>query len=90
MTYWAEHAQQLKRELTAELSSEDLRGLHQKRPWLHALIAAANVAALILSGVAIVHFDRHGFVKVLQMGANGFAQPFRLAAARHTDSEMST
>ena len=58
MTYWAEHAQQLKRELTAELSSEDLRGLHQKQPWLHALIAAANIAALILSGVAIVHFDR--------------------------------
>ncbi len=58
MTYWAEHAQQLKRELSAELSSEDLRRLHQKRPWLHALIAVANVAALILSGVAIVHFDR--------------------------------
>src|SRR5713226_8078502 len=58
MTYWAEHAQQLKRELAAELSSEDLRRLHQKRPWLHALIAVANVAALILSGVAIVHFDR--------------------------------
>jgi fatty acid desaturase len=57
MTYWAEHAQQLKRELAAELSSEDLRRLHQKRPWLHALIAVANVAALILSGVAIVHFD---------------------------------
>lgn len=58
MTYWAEHAQQLKSELTEELSSEDLRRLHQKRPWLHALIAVANVAALILSGVAIVHFDR--------------------------------
>ena len=58
MTYWAEHAQQLKSELAAELSSEDLRRLHQKRPWLHALIAVANVAALILSGVAIVHFDR--------------------------------
>jgi fatty acid desaturase len=58
MTYWAEHAQQLKRELAAELSSEDLRRLHQKRPWLHALIAVANIAALILSGVAIVHFDR--------------------------------
>jgi fatty acid desaturase len=58
MTYWAEHAQQLKRELTDALSSEDLRQLHQKRPWLHALIAAGNVAALILSGVAIVHFDR--------------------------------
>jgi fatty acid desaturase len=58
MTYWADHAQQLKRELAAELSSEDLRRLHAKRPWLHALVAFANFAALLLSGVAIVHFDR--------------------------------
>ena len=57
-SYYADHAQQLKRDLAAELSAEDLRVLHQKRPWLHALIATANVAALILSGVAIVHFDR--------------------------------
>jgi fatty acid desaturase len=58
MTYWADHAKQLKRDLAAELSSEDLRRLHAKRPWLHALVAFANFAALLLSGVAIVHFDR--------------------------------
>jgi fatty acid desaturase len=58
MTYWADHAQQLKRDLAAELSSEDLRRLHAKRPWLHVLVAFANFAALLLSGVAIVHFDR--------------------------------
>jgi fatty acid desaturase len=58
MTYWADHATQLKRELAAELSAEDLRRLHEKRPWLHALVAFANFAALVLSGAAIVHFDR--------------------------------
>jgi fatty acid desaturase len=58
MTYWADHATQLKRELAAELSAEDLRRLHAKRPWLHALVAFANFAALVLSGAAIVHFDR--------------------------------
>jgi len=58
MTYWAEHAQQLKHELAAELSAEDLRRLHVKRPWLHALVAFANFAALILAGAAIVHLDR--------------------------------
>jgi len=58
MTYWADHAQQLKHELAQELSAEDLRGLHAKRPWLHALVAFGNFAALVLSGAAIVHFDR--------------------------------
>jgi fatty acid desaturase len=58
MTYWADHAQQLKHELAAELSAEDLRLLHAKRPWLHALVAFGNFAALVLSGAAIVHFDR--------------------------------
>ena len=58
MTYWADHATQLKRELAAEVSAEDLRRLHAKRPWLHALVAFANFAALVLSGAAIVHFDR--------------------------------
>jgi sphingolipid 4-desaturase/C4-monooxygenase len=58
MTYWAEHAQHLKHELAAELSAEDLRRLHAKRPWLHALVAFGNFAALVLSGAAIVHFDR--------------------------------
>src|SRR5439155_178984 len=57
-SYYAEHAQQLKRDLAAELSAEDLRKLHQKKPWLHALIAILNVAAIVGSAVAIVQFDR--------------------------------
>src|SRR5712692_155889 len=60
-SYYADHAQQLKRDLAAELTAEDLRRLHQKRPWLHALIAFANVAALAVSAAAIIHFDRWYF-----------------------------
>src|SRR6266540_5460665 len=58
MTYYAEHAQQLKRDLAAEVPTEELRKLHQKRPLLHAAVALANLGALVLAGVAIVHFDR--------------------------------
>ena len=57
-SYYAEHAQQLKRDLAAELPVEELRRLHQKRPLLHASVALANLAALVLAAVAIVHFDR--------------------------------
>jgi fatty acid desaturase len=57
-SYYADHAQQVKRDLAAELSAEDLRRLHQKKPWLHALIAILNIAAIVGSGFAIVHFDR--------------------------------
>src|SRR2546423_8718742 len=58
MAYYDDHARQLKRDLAAEISTDELRRLHQKRPWLHALVAFVNVAALVLAGVAIVHFDR--------------------------------
>src|SRR5437588_2427070 len=57
-SYYAEHAQQLKRDLAAEVPVEELRKLHQKRPLLHAAVALANVAVLVLAGVAIVRFDR--------------------------------
>src|SRR6266852_6616063 len=57
-SYYADHAQQLKRDLAAELTAEDLRRLHQKRPWLHALIAFANFAVIGACAAAIVHFDR--------------------------------
>jgi fatty acid desaturase len=60
-SYYAEHAQQLKRDLAGEIPVEALRDLHQKRPLLHALVAFANVAALVLSGWAIVHIDRWYF-----------------------------
>src|SRR6186997_1690800 len=61
MSFYAEHAQQLKRDLAAAIPTEELRKLHQKRPWVHALVALANLAALIGSGIAIVHFDRWYF-----------------------------
>src|SRR5438477_4107897 len=58
MAYYDDHARQLKRDLAAEIPTDELRRLHQKRPLLHALLALANVAALIAAGVAVVHFDR--------------------------------
>ncbi|HEX9161931.1 MAG TPA: fatty acid desaturase [Thermoanaerobaculia bacterium] len=61
MNYYADHAQQLKRDLAREVPADELRRLHQKRPLLHAVIAAANVAALVASGIAIVMLDRWYF-----------------------------
>ncbi len=61
MPYYAEHAQDLKRDLAASIPAEELRKLHQKRPWLHGLIAFANLAALVGAGAAIVYFDRWYF-----------------------------
>jgi beta-carotene hydroxylase len=58
MPYYADHSTQLKRDLAAEVPTDELRELHRKRPLLHALIALGNVAALIGSAFAIVHFDR--------------------------------
>lgn len=57
-SYWAEHAQGLKRELADAIPTDDLRRLHEKRSWLHALIALANFGALAASVVAIIEFDR--------------------------------
>lgn len=58
MSYYADHAQQLKRDLAAELSADALRELHQKRPWVHAALALGNVVALVAAAAAILHFDR--------------------------------
>lgn len=58
MNYWAEHAIQLKRDLAEALAVDELRRLHQRRPWLHAAITLGNLLALALSAVAIVHLDR--------------------------------
>jgi fatty acid desaturase len=57
-TYYSEHAQQLKRDLAQEIPADALRELHRKRPLLHALIAFANFAAVVVSGIAIVYLDR--------------------------------
>jgi fatty acid desaturase len=61
MAYYAEHAQQLKRDLATEIPAEALRELHRKRPLLHALIAFANFAAVVIAGIAIVQLDRWYF-----------------------------
>src|SRR5437868_4050056 len=58
MAYYADHAQQLKRDLAAAIPVDELRKLHQKRPWLHGLVAFGNLAALVLAGIGIVQFDR--------------------------------
>lgn len=57
-SYYADHAQQLKRDLARAIPVEALRELHQKRPLLHALVALANAAALLLGGIGIVQLDR--------------------------------
>src|SRR5215212_5830419 len=58
MAYYADHAQELRRDLAREIPTEELRVLHQKRPLLHAMVAIANVAALIGSAAAVIQFDR--------------------------------
>lgn len=57
MAYYSDHAQQLKRDLAREIPAEALRQLHQKRPVLHAVVALANFAALVLSAMAIIRLE---------------------------------
>jgi fatty acid desaturase len=56
-SHYADHAQQLKRDLAREIPVDALRELHRKRPLLHALVAFLNFAALVASGVGIVQLD---------------------------------
>ena len=72
MAYYSDHAQQLKRDLAQEIPAEALRELHRKRPLLHALIALANFAAVVLSAVAIVRLERWYFWLPLAV-VEGFA-----------------
>ncbi len=58
MNYYADHAQQLKRDLAAELPTDELRRLHQKRPLLHAAVALSNFIGLGAAAVAIVALGR--------------------------------
>ncbi|MEO8380522.1 MAG: fatty acid desaturase [Acidobacteriota bacterium] len=57
-SYYADHAQQLKRDLAREVPIETVRELHRKRPLLHALVALGNFAALVGSAFAIVALER--------------------------------
>ncbi|MBV8518288.1 MAG: fatty acid desaturase [Acidobacteria bacterium] len=56
MAYYADHAQDLKRDLAREIPVDALRELHRKRPLLHAFIALANLGALVGAAFAAVHF----------------------------------
>ena len=58
VNYYAEHAQQLKHDLAREISADEQRVLHRRRPLLHAAIAAANFGALVAAGIAITMLDR--------------------------------
>lgn len=54
-SYYAEHAQDLKRDLAREVPVEALREMHRKRPLLHAAIAFLNFTAIVASGYAMLH-----------------------------------
>jgi fatty acid desaturase len=56
--YYAQHTAELRSTLGKELPIEELRALHQKRPLLHVLVAAALFATLAASTAAIVLLDR--------------------------------
>ncbi|MGH9459016.1 MAG: fatty acid desaturase family protein [Thermoanaerobaculia bacterium] len=44
--YYAVHAKELRRELGAELPTAELRALHRRSPWKHALVVLGLLAAL--------------------------------------------
>lgn len=58
MAYYADHAQELKKELAAAIPLDQLRELHRKRPLLHAAVALANFGALAGSVAAIILLER--------------------------------
>ena len=53
--YYADHTVELRKQLGRELSTADLRRLHEKRPALHFMIALALLSVLVLSTLAIVN-----------------------------------
>ncbi|MEO8215950.1 MAG: fatty acid desaturase, partial [Acidobacteriota bacterium] len=55
--YYADHTIELRSQLGQELSTEDLRALHEKRPALHLLIALALTGVLILATAVIVRLE---------------------------------
>lgn len=44
--YYLEHSKELRRQLGAELPTEELRVIHQREPWKHALVALGLVSVL--------------------------------------------
>jgi fatty acid desaturase len=47
--YYLEHSKELRRELGIELPTEDLRTVHRREPWKHALVALGLIAVLGLA-----------------------------------------
>ena len=56
-SYYADHSQQLRAELAKAIPLDSLRELHQKRPLLHALLAALNVVVLVVAAIGIAHLN---------------------------------
>lgn len=55
--YYLDHSRELRRELGTELPTEELRRLHQREPWKHALVFAGLVLALALGITGAVMLD---------------------------------
>jgi fatty acid desaturase len=71
-SHYAEHAQQLRQDLAREISADELRELHRKRPLFHAAIATLNFAVIVAAGAAAAMLDRWYFWLPLSF-AIGFA-----------------
>lgn len=61
MGFYADASRDLRRDLGAELPTEELKALHQKRPVLHFAVVVGLVAVLAGSTFAILSFDRWMF-----------------------------
>jgi len=56
-SYYADKSLDLRQELAQEIPTDALRELHQKRPVLHFAVTVALVSTLVLSTLAILHFQ---------------------------------
>jgi fatty acid desaturase len=57
MGYYADATQQFRNELARAIPRDEIKRLHQKRPWLHFAVTAGLVAVLAGSTFAIVSLD---------------------------------
>ncbi|MBI2214588.1 MAG: fatty acid desaturase [Acidobacteria bacterium] len=57
MGYYAEASQQFRNELARAVPRDEIKRLHQKRPWLHFAVTAALVLTLAASTIAIISLD---------------------------------
>lgn len=71
-TYYLEHSKDLRRSLGTELPTEELRVLHRRQPWKHALVVAGLLAALA-AGAAGAVFLRPWYLWIPAAMVAGFA-----------------